>query len=48
MRYKIVCSFPKLETAKKIYTLLVNSKVYNSSEIMSLSKITEVCDECSK
>ena len=46
MRYKIIVTFPELKTAQKIYKLLYSSKVYNSSEIMHLSKIKEVCEEC--
>ena len=48
MRYKIVITFPELETAKKVYDLLQKSKIYHSSEIMNLEKIKEVCDECAK
>ena len=48
MRYKIVITCPELKTAKKIHELLSKSKVYNSTEIMSLSPIKEVCEECAK
>ena len=46
MRYKIVITIPEKNTAEKVHKLLSKSKVYNSSEIMYLSPIKEVCDEC--
>jgi hypothetical protein len=48
MRYKIVITFPRLYTAKKMYETIQKSKIYNSSEIVNLHPIKEVCDECSK
>lgn len=46
MRYKIVITFPKLSTAKKMFEYIQKSKLYQSSEIVNLHKIKEVCDEC--
>jgi hypothetical protein len=48
MRYKIVVTTPELSTAKKIHALLCDSKIYKGKEIITLSAITEVCDECAK
>jgi len=48
MRYKIIITFPELKTAEKIMKLLKDSDVYNSSEIMNLCPIKEVCDECER
>jgi len=48
MRYKIVITFQELKTAKKIHKLLQKSEVYNSTEIMELDPIRELCDKCAK
>lgn len=39
---------PLLSTANKLHNLIRKSKLYNSSEIINLRKVTEVCDECNK
>ena len=48
MRYKIVITCPEKETAEKVYNLISKSKIYNSSEIINLNPIKEVCEECIK
>lgn len=49
MRYKIVITCPRLKTAKRVYELIENSKIYNDChEIINLNQIKEVCDECAK
>lgn len=48
LRYKIVITTPLLSTANKLHNLIRKSKLYNSSEIINLRKVTEVCDECNK
>ena len=44
----IVMTFPEKSTADKMFNNIKNSRLYNSQEIISLSNVTEVCDECNK
>lgn len=46
MRYKIVITFPLLSTAKEMHDTIKKSKIYNSTVIVNLHPIKEVCDEC--
>jgi hypothetical protein len=48
MRYKIVLLMPEKSTAEKVRKLIQESKIYNSSEIISMEPIKEVCDECGR
>jgi hypothetical protein len=48
MIYKIVITCPEKSTAEKVYRLIAESKLYQSSEIMHLQPIKEVCDECAR
>ena len=48
MQYKIVVLTSLKETADKVHKLSVKSKVYNSQEIMQVSSIKEVCEECAR
>ena len=46
MRYKIILTTPEKKTAEQVSKLIQESKIYNSKNILSLSLIKEVCDEC--
>jgi len=46
MRYKIVITTPEKDTAIELYNLIRQSKLYNSSAIITLNSVKEVCDEC--
>ena len=46
MKYKIVILTADIDTALKIYKMIQQSEIYNSSEIIQLQPVKEVCDEC--
>ena len=46
MQYKIIITSPDKSTIEKVYLVIQKSKVYNSTEIVNLHSIKEVCDEC--
>lgn len=46
MRYKIIITCPKKHVAEEVHRVIEKSNIYNSSEIVNLSIIKEVCDEC--
>jgi hypothetical protein len=48
MRYKIVITTPEKKTIEEVYHMIRESKIYNSTKIVNLSPITEVCDECAR
>lgn len=48
MRYKIIVTSPDKSTIEKVFLAIQKSKVYNSTEIVNLHPITEICDECAK
>jgi len=46
MQYKIIVSTAERKTAENVRELLLKTNIYNSQEIMNVSQIKEVCDEC--
>ncbi len=48
MQFKIIITTKKLEVAEELHKLIEESKIYNGHEIVMLSGIKEVCEECAK
>lgn len=48
MKYKIELMFLDKNTADRMREKIQETTLYNSTNIISLSKVKEVCDECSK
>lgn len=49
MRYKIIITTPHKKSADAIWKMLNKHELYTKNkEPVSLSQVTEVCDECAK
>lgn len=46
MRYKIVITTTDKKNAEEIREIILLSRIYNSTEVIMMEPIKEVCDEC--